>query len=165
MLAALEENSSRVLIFALIILSDLVEEDIARSLSLLRDCDGSATVYRRHAEATRGQNKKKRDKQEVGRQGRDERSRLPSETFSSYIPRETPFLQLLYTWSQLPRHISIYIYIYIYIYNGKYNGEIHPCEKNLLKSLLYHMVLGNRGTQRTMRRFDHVECRHTNPRS
>lgn len=33
---------------------------------------------------------KKRDKQEVDRRGRDERSRLPSETFPSYIPREAP---------------------------------------------------------------------------
>jgi len=43
------------------------------------------------AEATRGQDKreKKRDKQEVDRWGRDERSRLPSKTFPSYIPRET----------------------------------------------------------------------------
>lgn len=40
---------------------------------------------------------KKRDKQEADRRGRDERSRLPSETFPFYIPQEAPLLSLTTT--------------------------------------------------------------------
>jgi len=49
---------------------------------------------------------KKRDKQEVRRRRRDEKSRLPSETFPSYRPREVPLSSTTtHLVAQLPRHI------------------------------------------------------------
>jgi len=76
------------------------------AISSPRDCDGHSVQAAPLKQQGGRTSEKKRDKQEVDRRGRDERSRLHSKTFSSYIPREVPpFLRLLHTWSQLPRHI------------------------------------------------------------